>query len=128
MKLGNPATLLILIQVLILIGGSLAVTGLMKINGYDPESEIFQPQKWPLIARTIRGWGMLGLLIPIASLILVYRSQASNSSVTWQILAITICLGCLYGLGILSSISPPRLGPIQQMTFSETTERKHSIF
>jgi hypothetical protein len=89
---------LVALQALAIVGGSLIVTGFMKIS--DPHEEILDLR--PLVVRIVWSWGYSFLLIPAVwayITIRLERREDMNYRRIWTVLsgiAVLVILACFY--------------------------------
>ncbi len=74
----NPLSILLAIQVVVILSGTLAVTGMLKLSGY--EDGYSGDKDWNDLTIFIRNWGLTGLLIPLAWALVLMKISKTNGS------------------------------------------------
>ena len=69
-RIYNAFSLILLLQFLAIVGGTLLTSAMLKVNGY-PELEIIM--EWNPISVFIRNWGWIAIVIPVVLYFSLYR-------------------------------------------------------
>ena len=97
--IGNMSTIsrLALLQCLVVVIAVLTTCGLLKLNAYDPDSEI----RWNPVAVAIRNYGFLLLLVPAvwaAASFALERSAVHRWSPSWTLVSGLMVISLLVSL------------------------------